>query len=44
MVAVRSFGASTPRILFRHILPHLIPTLIVWGCSASPPRPCSKRR
>jgi peptide/nickel transport system permease protein len=31
VVAVRSVGASTPRILFRHILPHLIPTLIVWG-------------
>jgi peptide/nickel transport system permease protein len=31
VVAVRAIGASTPRILFRHILPHLIPTLIVWG-------------
>ncbi|WP_374313942.1 ABC transporter permease [Dongia sp.] len=31
VTAVRSVGASTPRILFRHILPHLIPTLIVWG-------------
>ncbi|WP_374377588.1 ABC transporter permease [Dongia sp.] len=29
--AVRSVGASTPRILIRHILPHLLPTLIVWG-------------
>ena len=29
--AERSIGASTPRILFRHILPHLIPTIIVWG-------------
>lgn len=29
--AVRSVGASTPRILMRHILPHLMPTLIVWG-------------
>lgn len=24
-------GASSGRILFRHILPHLIPTAIVWG-------------
>lgn len=31
VTAVRSVGASTPRILFRHILPHLLPTLIVWG-------------
>jgi len=31
VTAVRSVGASTPRILFRHILPHLMPTLIVWG-------------
>ena len=22
---------SAPRILFRHILPHLVPTIIVWG-------------
>lgn len=29
--AARSLGASTPTILFRHILPHLIPTAIVWG-------------
>lgn len=29
--AERTLGASTPRILFRHILPHLVPTLIVWG-------------
>ena len=29
--AERSIGASTPRILFRHILPHLVPTIIVWG-------------
>lgn len=29
--AERTIGASTPRILFRHILPHLVPTLIVWG-------------
>jgi peptide/nickel transport system permease protein len=31
VTAVRSVGASTARILFRHILPHLFPTLIVWG-------------
>jgi peptide/nickel transport system permease protein len=31
VTAVRSVGASTPRILLRHILPHLMPTLIVWG-------------
>ncbi len=24
-------GAGTGRILFRHILPHLVPTIIVWG-------------
>ncbi len=29
--AERTIGASTARILFRHILPHLVPTLIVWG-------------
>ncbi|MBX5477011.1 MAG: ABC transporter permease [Clostridia bacterium] len=29
--AARSLGASTPTILLRHILPHLIPTAIVWG-------------
>lgn len=29
--AVRSLGAGSPRILFRHILPHLMPTVIVWG-------------
>ncbi|MCE7026630.1 ABC transporter permease [Jiella avicenniae] len=29
--AERSMGAGTPRILFRHILPHLLPTIIVWG-------------
>ena len=29
--AERTIGASTPRILFRHILPHLVPTIIVWG-------------
>ncbi|WP_303980552.1 ABC transporter permease [Dongia mobilis] len=31
VVAVRSVGASSARIILRHILPHLVPTLIVWG-------------
>lgn len=31
IAAERTLGASTSRILFRHILPHLLPTLIVWG-------------
>ncbi|MCS6921595.1 MAG: ABC transporter permease [Elioraea sp.] len=31
VAAERTLGASTPRILFRHILPHLVPTIIVWG-------------
>ncbi|TPK82336.1 ABC transporter permease [Mesorhizobium sp. B2-4-13] len=26
-----TIGAGAPRILFRHILPHLLPTIIVWG-------------
>ena len=29
--AVRSLGASSPRIVLRHLVPHLIPTIIVWG-------------
>lgn len=29
--AERTIGAGTGRILFRHILPHLLPTIIVWG-------------
>ncbi|AZO63289.1 MAG: ABC transporter permease [Mesorhizobium sp.] len=29
--AERTIGASAPRILLRHILPHLLPTIIVWG-------------
>ncbi|WP_287115127.1 ABC transporter permease [Mesorhizobium sp.] len=29
--AERTIGASASRILFRHILPHLLPTIIVWG-------------
>jgi len=31
IAAERTIGASTPRILFRHVLPHLLPTVIVWG-------------
>lgn len=31
IAAERTLGASGGRILFRHILPHLVPTLIVWG-------------
>ena len=31
IAAERTLGASTARILFRHILPHLTPTIIVWG-------------
>ena len=29
--AARAMGASTTRILWRHIFPHLIPTIIVYG-------------
>jgi peptide/nickel transport system permease protein len=29
--ATRALGASWPRIVLRHILPHLAPTLLVWG-------------
>ncbi len=29
--AERTLGAGAGRILFRHILPHLVPTVIVWG-------------
>jgi peptide/nickel transport system permease protein len=29
--AARALGASTPRILFRHLVPHLIPTIIVYA-------------
>lgn len=29
--AERTIGASGARILFLHILPHLVPTIIVWG-------------
>ncbi|MFZ3581750.1 ABC transporter permease [Loktanella sp. DJP18] len=31
IAAQRTLGAGTPRILFRHILPHLFPLIIVWG-------------
>lgn len=31
ILAERSLGAGHGRILFMHILPHLIPTAIVWG-------------
>lgn len=29
--AVRSLGATRTRILFRHVLPHLLPSIIVYG-------------
>lgn len=29
--ACRSLGASWPRMLFVHIIPHLTPTVLVWG-------------
>jgi len=31
IAAERTLGAGNLRILFRHILPHLVPTIIVWG-------------
>ena len=31
IAAERALGAGHGRILFRHILPHLVPTIIVWG-------------
>ncbi|MGN6305937.1 MAG: ABC transporter permease [Mesorhizobium sp.] len=31
IAAERTIGASGARILFKHILPHLFPTIIVWG-------------
>ena len=31
VVATRALGASSGRILWRHVLPHLVPTVIVWG-------------
>jgi peptide/nickel transport system permease protein len=29
--ATRALGAAWPRIVWHHILPHLMPTLLVWG-------------
>lgn len=29
--AARALGAAWPRILFRHVLPHLVPTILVWS-------------
>ncbi|TDQ67105.1 peptide/nickel transport system permease protein [Maritalea mobilis] len=31
ITAERSLGASSSRILFHHILPHMVPTLLVWS-------------
>jgi len=31
IAAEKTLGAGHVRILFRHILPHLVPTIIVWG-------------
>jgi peptide/nickel transport system permease protein len=31
VVAAQCLGLSTSRILLRHILPHLIPTAVIWG-------------
>ncbi len=31
IAAERTLGAGPGRILFHHILPHLVPTIIVWG-------------
>ncbi|UJW75072.1 ABC transporter permease [Rhizobium sp. SL42] len=31
IMAERALGAGDGRIVFRHILPHLVPTAIVWG-------------
>jgi len=31
IAAERALGAGTARILFHHILPHLLPIIIVWG-------------
>ncbi|VAW17899.1 ABC transporter, permease protein 2 (cluster 5, nickel/peptides/opines) [hydrothermal vent metagenome] len=31
IAAERTLGAGNLRILFKHILPHLVPTIIVWG-------------
>jgi len=29
--AARALGAAWPRIVFRHVLPHLVPTILVWS-------------
>jgi peptide/nickel transport system permease protein len=29
--AARAVGVSTPRLFWRHLFPHLLPTLLVWG-------------
>ncbi|MGE3830662.1 MAG: ABC transporter permease [Parvibaculaceae bacterium] len=29
--AARALGATTPRIMFRHLVPHLVPTIIVYA-------------
>ncbi|MFX6622233.1 ABC transporter permease subunit, partial [Acinetobacter baumannii] len=29
--AARALGASHSRIVLRHLVPHLVPTLVVWG-------------
>jgi ABC-type dipeptide/oligopeptide/nickel transport system permease component len=49
--ATRALGAAWPRVVFRHILPHLMPTLLVWGtlgiatpAAARPPSPFRHRR
>lgn len=31
ITAERALGASTGRILWRHVLPHLLPTILVWA-------------
>lgn len=31
VVAERAVGASTQRILLKHVIPHLLPIIIVWG-------------
>ena len=29
--AARAVGAAWPRVVFRHVLPHLVPTILVWS-------------
>ena len=31
MAVERTIGVSAPRILFSHLLPHLLPTILVWA-------------